>query len=132
MRSPARSRWCRWGSRARGSPRVARCASSPRPDRAGIRMFAEVPTTAELGLPDVRMDTWFGLIGPPGMPEPIVARLVRDERRSGEPAVVPRQALQDRLRRGLDAAGGVHGLHALTTTRNGRELIPAMGIPPIE
>jgi hypothetical protein len=24
----------------------------------------------------VRMDTWFGLIGPPGMPEPVVARLV--------------------------------------------------------
>ena len=28
-------------------------------------MLPDVPTTAELGLPDVRMDTWFGLIAPP-------------------------------------------------------------------
>src|SRR4029077_10858412 len=27
----------------------------------------DVPTTAEVGLPDVRMDPWFGLAGPPGM-----------------------------------------------------------------
>ena len=26
-------------------------------------MFPDVPTTAELGFPDVRMDTWFGLVG---------------------------------------------------------------------
>jgi tripartite-type tricarboxylate transporter receptor subunit TctC len=38
-------------------------------------MFADVPTTAELGLPDVRMDTWFGLIAPPNLPEAIVARI---------------------------------------------------------
>src|SRR5438477_617699 len=41
-------------------------------------MFADVPTTAELGMPDVRMDTWFGLLAPPDTPEPIVARLVRE------------------------------------------------------
>lgn len=41
-------------------------------------MFADVPTTAELGMPDVRMDTWFGLLAPPHTPEPIVARLVRE------------------------------------------------------
>ncbi|TMK16528.1 MAG: tripartite tricarboxylate transporter substrate binding protein [Alphaproteobacteria bacterium] len=41
-------------------------------------MFADVPTTAELGMPDVRMDTWFGLLAPPDTPEPIVARLVMD------------------------------------------------------
>ena len=33
-------------------------------------MFADVPTTAEFGLPDVRMDTWFGLIAPPNTPIP--------------------------------------------------------------
>jgi len=38
-------------------------------------LFADVPTTAELALPDVRMDTWFGLIAPPGLPEPIVAQI---------------------------------------------------------
>jgi tripartite-type tricarboxylate transporter receptor subunit TctC len=40
-------------------------------------LFADVPTTAELSLPDVRMDTWFGLIAPPNLPEPVVAQIAR-------------------------------------------------------
>jgi tripartite-type tricarboxylate transporter receptor subunit TctC len=40
-------------------------------------MFADVPTTAEFGLPDVRMDTWFGLIAPPNTPDVIVDQLAR-------------------------------------------------------
>jgi tripartite-type tricarboxylate transporter receptor subunit TctC len=39
-------------------------------------MFADVPTTAELGLPEVRMETWFGLIAPPNTPDAIVHKLV--------------------------------------------------------
>ena len=40
-------------------------------------MFADVPTTAESGLPDVRMDTWFGLMAPPNTPDPVVSQLAR-------------------------------------------------------
>jgi tripartite-type tricarboxylate transporter receptor subunit TctC len=40
-------------------------------------MFADVPTTAELDLPDVRMDTWFGLMAPPNTPDPVVSQLAR-------------------------------------------------------
>jgi tripartite-type tricarboxylate transporter receptor subunit TctC len=40
-------------------------------------MLPNVPTTAEVGLPDVRMDTWFGVVGPPGLPAAVTARLVR-------------------------------------------------------
>jgi tripartite-type tricarboxylate transporter receptor subunit TctC len=40
-------------------------------------MFADVPTTAEFGLADVRMDTWFGLIAPPNTPDAIVRELAR-------------------------------------------------------
>jgi tripartite-type tricarboxylate transporter receptor subunit TctC len=40
-------------------------------------LFADVPTTAELGLPEVRMDTWFGLIAPPNLPDAIAAQLSR-------------------------------------------------------
>jgi tripartite-type tricarboxylate transporter receptor subunit TctC len=40
-------------------------------------LFSDVPTTAEVSLPDVRMDTWFGLIAPPNLPEPIVAQIAR-------------------------------------------------------
>jgi tripartite-type tricarboxylate transporter receptor subunit TctC len=36
-----------------------------------------VPTTAESGLPDVRMETWFGLIAPPNTPDPVVSQLAR-------------------------------------------------------
>jgi tripartite-type tricarboxylate transporter receptor subunit TctC len=94
-------------------------------------LFAEVPTTTELGLPDVRMDTWFGLIGPPGMPEPVVARLVRES-----DAVVNQPAFRDKLFKiGCDVAwmppaeftGFMHG-----DNKKWEKLIPAMGIPPIE
>jgi tripartite-type tricarboxylate transporter receptor subunit TctC len=55
-------------------------------------ILPDVPTTAELGLPEVRMDTWFGLVGPPNIPKPIVDRINR------EIAVVVKQpAFQDKL-----------------------------------
>src|SRR5258707_8150085 len=41
-------------------------------------MLPDVPTTAEAGLPDVRMDTWFGLAGPPGLPKEVVARINKE------------------------------------------------------
>src|SRR6185503_11224060 len=41
-------------------------------------MLPDVPTTAEAGLPDVRMETWFGLAGPPGMPKEVVARINKE------------------------------------------------------
>src|SRR3954469_4426184 len=55
-------------------------------------MLPEVPITAEAGLPDVRMDTWFGLVGPPGLPKEVVARL---DRALAEGVKQP--AFQDRL-----------------------------------
>ena len=94
-------------------------------------LFADVPTTAEVGLPDVRMDTWFGLIGPPGLPEPVVTRLVRES-----DAVVNQPAFREKLFKiGCDVAwmpptefgAFMHG-----DTKKWEKLIPAMGIPPIE
>jgi tripartite-type tricarboxylate transporter receptor subunit TctC len=41
-------------------------------------MLPDVPTTAEVGYPDVRMDTWFGIVAPPTLPEPIRKRLADD------------------------------------------------------
>jgi tripartite-type tricarboxylate transporter receptor subunit TctC len=35
----------------------------------------EVPTLSEAGLPDVNTAGWFGLVGPKGLPEPVVTRL---------------------------------------------------------
>lgn len=35
----------------------------------------EVPTVAEAGLPGVNATAWFGLVGPKGLPDPVVARI---------------------------------------------------------
>ena len=94
-------------------------------------MFADVPTTAELGMPDVRMDTWFGLIAPPQTPEPIVARLVRES-----DAVVNRAAFREKLFRiGCDAAWmppTQFSAFMHDDTKKWEKLIPAMGIPIVD
>ena len=74
-------------------------------------MLPEVPTTAEAGLPDVRMDTWFGLVGPPGMPKEIVARINKELAAIVKRAGVPGQARQARARGGLQAGRRVHLVH---------------------
>src|SRR5204863_7092931 len=55
-------------------------------------MLPDVPTTGEAGYPDVQMDTWFGLAGPPGMPKEVVARLDKELA-----AVMAGQAFRDKL-----------------------------------
>ncbi len=94
-------------------------------------MLQDVPTTAEAGLPDVRMDTWFGLVGPPGVPREIVARINR------ELAVIAKQpAFQDKLAKlglAVDYRPGDEFIRFMADdTRKWRELIPAMGIPQVE
>jgi tripartite-type tricarboxylate transporter receptor subunit TctC len=37
--------------------------------------FPDVPTMAEVGMPDYKMRTWYGLFGPGGMPPALVSRL---------------------------------------------------------
>jgi len=94
-------------------------------------MFADVPTTAELGMPDVRMDTWFGLLAPPDTPEPIVARLVHES-----DAVVNQPAFREKLFRiGCDTAWmppAEFNAFMRDDTKRWERLIPAMGIPSIE
>jgi tripartite-type tricarboxylate transporter receptor subunit TctC len=40
-------------------------------------MAAEVPTTAEAGMPDLRVENWYGMVAPAGTPPAIVAALNR-------------------------------------------------------
>jgi tripartite-type tricarboxylate transporter receptor subunit TctC len=40
-------------------------------------MAAEVPTTAEAGMPDLRVENWYGMVAPAGTPPAIVATLNR-------------------------------------------------------
>jgi tripartite-type tricarboxylate transporter receptor subunit TctC len=94
-------------------------------------MLPNVPTTAEAGYPNVRMDTWFGLAGPPGMPKEVVARINKELA-----AIVKQPAFQDRLSKlGLavdykpDAA---FNSFMAEDTERWRKLIPAMGIPQVD
>jgi tripartite-type tricarboxylate transporter receptor subunit TctC len=43
------------------------------PQRAPTAM--EVPTTTEVGMPDVQAENWYGMVAPAGTPAPVVARL---------------------------------------------------------
>jgi len=102
--------------------------------QAGTRrhpVLADVPTTAEVGLPEVRMDTWFGLVGPPGMPAEIVARL---NRALVEVAAEP--AFQDKLAKlgmAVDYKPSAEFVSFIAAdTEKWRQLIPAMGIPQVD
>jgi tripartite-type tricarboxylate transporter receptor subunit TctC len=94
-------------------------------------MLPHVPTTTEAGLPDVRMETWFGLVGPPGMPKEIVTRINR------ELAVVARQpGFQDKLAKlglAVDFKPADEFIAFMNNdTKKWRDLIPAMGIPQVD
>ena len=65
-RSPGRSTWCRWGSPATRVAEGGKLRILAQTGPCRHPMFPDVPTTAELGLPEVRMETWFGLTAPPG------------------------------------------------------------------
>jgi tripartite-type tricarboxylate transporter receptor subunit TctC len=53
--------------------------------------LAEVPTTAEAGLPDLRVEAWFGMVVPSGTPPAIVATLSEAALRTArDPATIAR------------------------------------------
>lgn len=91
-------------------------------------MLPDVPTTTEVGLPDVQMETWFGLAGPPGMPPAVVARLT-----GALAEVVKQPAFRERLAKigcAVDFKPGDRFVDFLRQdTQKWAKLIPAMGIP---
>lgn len=94
-------------------------------------MLSDVPTTAEVGLADVRMDTWFGLVGPPNMPAEIGTRIGR------ELAVIVKQpAFQEKLAKiGLAVdfrPGAEFNTFMADDTKRWQQLIPAMGIAQVD
>jgi tripartite-type tricarboxylate transporter receptor subunit TctC len=94
-------------------------------------MLPDVPTTAEAGYPDVQMQTWFGLAGPPGMPKDVVARLDKELA-----VIMADTAFQDRLAKlgiAVDFKPAAPFVSYLADdTKRWRELIPAMGIPQVD
>jgi len=70
----------------------------------------EVPTTAEAGMPDYEMDIWFGLVGPRGLPKPIVAEINSQMRAMVADPVYPQAADRRIPAAGLDDERGVRGV----------------------
>ena len=90
-------------------------------------MLPDVPTTAELGLPDVRMEKWFGVIAPSDLPPPILERLAQ-----AIDAVLQDPAFRDRLF-GIGCAAAwmppaKFAAYISDETRRWSQIIPAMGI----
>jgi len=94
-------------------------------------LFPDVPTTAEYGLPEVRMDTWFGLVAPPNTPDAVVDRLER-----AAAAIGNEPGFRDNLAK--VGCAGVYLPHAAFAAyiaaelQKWRKLIPEMGIAQIE
>jgi tripartite-type tricarboxylate transporter receptor subunit TctC len=63
------------------------------PQRAATAM--EVPTTAEAGMPDLRIENWYGMVAPAGTPPTVVAALNRTAIEAmRDPAVQEKLAVQ--------------------------------------
>ena len=94
-------------------------------------LYPDVPTTAEYGLPDVRMDTWFSLVAPPHTPAAIVERLDR-----ATAAIEQEQDFRDGLSKiGCAPAYKSHSDFAAFIAddlKKWQKLIPVLGIPQIE
>ena len=56
--------------------------------------FADIPTTAEAGLPGYKLDAWFALFVPAGTPQPIVDRLNTAMRKIAKTDAVKERANQ--------------------------------------
>jgi tripartite-type tricarboxylate transporter receptor subunit TctC len=63
------------------------------PERAST--LPEVPTTAEIGMPDLLAENWHGMVAPAGTPAPIIATLNRITTEAlQDPAVKEKLAIQ--------------------------------------
>ena len=58
------------------------------------RLLPDVPTTVELGLPELQLTNWFGVFGPKSLPQTLAAKITDDVTAAlADPAVV--KALED-------------------------------------
>ena len=87
----------------------------------------DVPTTAEVGMPDILIENWYGMIAPAGTPEKIVALLNRITNEAmSDPQV--KQKLADQ---GLTVAGNTPAQfrdHIAAETKKWARVIKAAGV----
>jgi tripartite-type tricarboxylate transporter receptor subunit TctC len=87
----------------------------------------DVPTTAEVGMPDLLIENWYGMIAPAGTPEPIVTTL----NRLANEAMNDPQVKQKLADQGLTVAGDTPGHfrdYIRTETQKWSRVIKAAGL----
>src|SRR6266850_4084865 len=87
----------------------------------------DVPTTAEVGMPDLLIENWYGMIAPGGTPEPIVTTL----NRLANEAMNDPQVKQKLADQGLTVAGDTPGQfrdYIGTETQKWTRVIKAAGL----
>jgi tripartite-type tricarboxylate transporter receptor subunit TctC len=62
-------------SSAAGQIRAGKVLPLAMSSKQRVREFPDVPTLRELGYDDIVANTWYGISGPAGLPQPIVAKL---------------------------------------------------------
>ena len=97
-------------------------------DTARHPLIPNVPTTAEAGMPDLLVVSWFGILGPPGLPRPIVDRVG-----SELASVMAEASLKERLLQvGASAAyqpAGEYVRHIADEQRRWAQLVRGANIP---
>jgi tripartite-type tricarboxylate transporter receptor subunit TctC len=77
----------------------------------------DVPTVAEMGLPDYEGILWMGMVAPAGTPPPVIDKLAAAAQRA-----VRTPALAERLRRdGVEPVGGTPAAFAAQIAREIKE-----------
>jgi Tripartite tricarboxylate transporter family receptor len=51
-------------------------------------IFPDIASVAELGFPNLQMSTWFGIVGPAGLPAPVIKKLNEQFIRAAQSAAV--------------------------------------------
>lgn len=94
---------------------------------ARLAATPDVPTLIEVGLARERVANWFGLVGPAGMPQPVVMRINAEIRKAAQdPAVIKR--LTDNGTLIATTTPQEMGAMIRDETKNMAELVKALGL----
>jgi tripartite-type tricarboxylate transporter receptor subunit TctC len=92
-------------------------------------LLPDVPTFAEAGFPQYDMPIWFGIVGPAGLPQPVIARLSQEVARAlDKPKVRDMFLAQGARPTTLAPADFTRRIES--EIRQWRDLVPKAGIKP--
>lgn len=92
-------------------------------------LLPDVPTFAEAGFPQYDMPIWFGIMGPAGIAQPIVARFTQEVARAVDKPKVREMFLAQGAKPTTSAPGELTP-RVEAEIRQWRELVPKAGIKP--